>query len=68
MVIRLGEWAMENAQTGDIGRGNWVQAVGASTKPVQVTEAKPAKPSAAKPAATGGGTSFASDFDDDIPF
>jgi hypothetical protein len=75
MVIRVGVWAMTGSQ-GDDMNGNWVQAVAASTKPVNITTTPLPKPrasgsgsSASSSAATSG---FASDLgsgaDWDVPF
>ena len=64
MIIRLAEWEVKDAQSGDMIRGNWVQAVAPKSKGIDVKAASPkaSKPSGGVSAGGNGGAS------DEIPF
>jgi len=63
MTIKCMIWEVEDRQTGDMIRGNWIAAVAPKSKGTHVTEAKPAPAKRAAPE-----PAFSSVEHDEIPF
>jgi hypothetical protein len=69
MVIKCMLWEVEDRQSGDTIRGNWVSAVKPKDAEVRVGDPlPPKKPSSGKGASGGSGTGGGFDLDDEIPF
>lgn len=64
MVIKCMEWSIDDNQTGETIRGNWISAVAPKSKGIDVKEAKP---SVQRPKAQGNVDHRPID-DDDLPF
>ncbi len=68
MVIRVMLWEIEDRQTGEMIRGNWVSAVSPKGKELSVGEVKEAAKPGAKAPAKSKVSMAAADMEDEIPF
>jgi hypothetical protein len=62
MVIRVQIWELQDRQSGETIRGNWVSQVAPKTHELHVTDDKPTK------APNGAASTRATALDDEIPF